>query len=254
MANTMVDMIDKENNVQGLLPFFLRECGIVLQYTMPSKPSMNGVAERQNQTLKDIGYKFYYPTSRSFFEMGNVRILEEVEFEKEENIKNVVFEEKFVNDIGQVFVSITIQEITLVIEDNVQTIVPDIVRGQDYDEDLIELHEGVKPIGCKWIFKTKKDSKDNIERYKAHLVAKGFTQKKGIDYKETFSLVLRDRSQDILRLSQENYINKVLNIFGMKDSKPGDTPIAKGDKFSLKQCFNNDLDRNEMQTIPMPQQ
>ena len=53
--------------------------------------------------------------------------------------------------------------------------------------DLVELHEGVKPIGCKQIFKTKKDSKGNIERYKAHLVAKNFTQKEGIDLKETFS-------------------------------------------------------------------
>jgi len=32
----------------------------------------------------------------------------------------------------------------------------------------------------------------------------------------------------------------------MKDSKPGDTPIAKGDKFNLKQCPNNDLERIEM--------
>ena len=55
--------------------------------------------------------------------------------------------------------------------------------------NLVKLLEGVKPIGCKWIFKTKKDSKGNIERYNAHLVAKGFTQKEGIDYKETFSLV-----------------------------------------------------------------
>ncbi|RVW34949.1 Retrovirus-related Pol polyprotein from transposon TNT 1-94 [Vitis vinifera] len=55
--------------------------------------------------------------------------------------------------------------------------------------DLVELPEGVKSIGCKWIFKTKHDSKGNIVRYKAHLVVKGFTQKKGIDYKETFSPV-----------------------------------------------------------------
>ena len=40
--------------------------------------------------------------------------------------------------------------------------------------DLIELPNGAKAIGCKWVFKTKKDSLGNIERYKVGLVAKGF--------------------------------------------------------------------------------
>ena len=55
--------------------------------------------------------------------------------------------------------------------------------------DLVPLPEGVKPIVCKWIFKTKRDSKGGVERYEARLVAKGYTQKEGIDYKETFSPV-----------------------------------------------------------------
>ena len=55
--------------------------------------------------------------------------------------------------------------------------------------DLIEFPKDAKPISCKWIFKTKRDSKGNIERYKACLVAKDFTQKEDIDYKEAFSPV-----------------------------------------------------------------
>ena len=37
--------------------------------------------------------------------------------------------------------------------------------------DLVLLPEGMKRIGCKWIFKTKRDSQGNIERYKPRLVA-----------------------------------------------------------------------------------
>ncbi|RDY11286.1 hypothetical protein CR513_04073, partial [Mucuna pruriens] len=63
---------------------------------------------------------------KSLFEIGNARFLEEVEFEKEENIRNVIFEQEFANNISQ--------ETTPIIEDNVQTIIIDIVLEQDYDE------------------------------------------------------------------------------------------------------------------------
>ncbi|RDX87623.1 hypothetical protein CR513_30880, partial [Mucuna pruriens] len=45
------------------------------------------------------------------------------------------------------------------------------------------------------------------------------------------------------KLDSEGYHEK----FVMKDSKPRDTLIIKGDKFILKQCPNDDLERNEMQ-------
>ena len=52
--------------------------------------------------------------------------------------------------------------------------------------DLVELPEGSKRVGCKWVFKTKRDSNGNIKRFKARLVAKSYTQKDGIDYKEIY--------------------------------------------------------------------
>ena len=55
--------------------------------------------------------------------------------------------------------------------------------------DLETIPKGAKTIGCKWVNKTNHDSKENVERFKSWLVAKGFTQREGIDYNETFSLV-----------------------------------------------------------------
>ena len=60
--------------------------------------------------------------------MGNKRFLEKVEFRKEENIRNVAFKEEPVIDNAQVLIPITVQETTLIIENNVPIIVDDIVQ------------------------------------------------------------------------------------------------------------------------------
>jgi hypothetical protein len=59
------------------------------------------------------------------------------------------------------------------------------------------------PVGgnimdSKWVFKIKRNDKNEIERYKARLCARGFTQKHGIDYNETFAPVLKYKSLRIL--------------------------------------------------------
>ena len=60
----------------------------------------------------------------------------------------------------------------------------------------------------------------------------------------------RDRDQGTLVLSQESYINKILERFQMKDCLPSVSPIVKNDKFNLNQCPKNDLERERMKDIP----
>lgn len=57
--------------------------------------------------------------------------------------------------------------------------------------DLMPLPPGKKVIGCRWVYKVKHRADGCIERYKARLVVKGYTQHYVIDYTETFSPVIK---------------------------------------------------------------
>ncbi|KAG8474994.1 hypothetical protein CXB51_031726 [Gossypium anomalum] len=153
--------------------------------------------------------------------------------------------------------------------------------------ELVPLPEGAKPIDYKWIFKTKRDANGNVERYNARLVAKGYTQKEGIDFTETFSPVsLKDSFMiimilvalfdlELLKMDVKTaYLNGDIEEtiymvqpknFESEDSKnmefryikidlescrPSDTTVAKGDKFSLTQCSKSNLEIQKMQNIP----
>ena len=63
---------------------------------------------------------------------------------------------------------------------------------------LVDPPDGVKLIGCKWIYKRKRGVDGKVETFKAWLVAKGYTQKEGFDYEETFSPVAMIKSIRIL--------------------------------------------------------
>ena len=63
---------------------------------------------------------------------------------------------------------------------------------------MVDIPEGIKPIGCKWIFKRKRGADGKVETYKARLVAKGYRQHYGIDYDETFSPVAMLKSIRIM--------------------------------------------------------
>lgn len=64
-----------------------------------------------------------------------------------------------------------------------------VIRNQTFD--LVPLEPTQNIVGCKWVFKNKLLSSGDLDRYKARLVAKGFNQRYGVDYSETFSLVIK---------------------------------------------------------------
>ena len=56
---------------------------------------------------------------------------------------------------------------------------------------LIDLPKHKTTIGCKWVYKIKHKFNGSIERYKARIVAKGYTQVEGQDYLDAFSPVAK---------------------------------------------------------------
>lgn len=64
--------------------------------------------------------------------------------------------------------------------------------------ELCDLPPDRKAITSRWVYKIKLDSQNRINRFKARLVARGFTQRAGLDYTETFSPVVRLETVRIL--------------------------------------------------------
>ncbi|KAK4258396.1 hypothetical protein QN277_007851 [Acacia crassicarpa] len=71
--------------------------------------------------------------------------------------------------------------------------------------ELTTMPKEQKPIGVKWVYKTKTNKEGKVEKYKARLVAKGYKQKYGIDYEEVFAPVARiDTIRLLTAISAQN--------------------------------------------------
>ena len=64
--------------------------------------------------------------------------------------------------------------------------------------EVVDFPQGKKIVGCKWILSVEFKPDGEIKRYKAKLVAQGYTQTYGIDYEETFTLVAKMISIKVL--------------------------------------------------------
>ena len=60
--------------------------------------------------------------------------------------------------------------------------------------DLVPPPEGKNIVGSHWVLKVKRDENGSVNRFKARLVAQGYSQVKGVDYDEVFSPVARNTS------------------------------------------------------------
>ena len=56
------------------------------------------------------------------------------------------------------------------------------------------LPENTPVITCRWVFRIKLDSQNNVDKFKARLVARGFQQEEGVNFEETFAVTARFKS------------------------------------------------------------
>ena len=57
--------------------------------------------------------------------------------------------------------------------------------------ELPSIPNGSNSVGCKWVFRAKRDACGDVVRYKVRLVAEGFAQVQGVDFHETFAPVAK---------------------------------------------------------------
>lgn len=103
---------------------------------------------------------------------------------------------------------------------------PDWLKWKDAVEDemaslrknntwvLTKLPKNRTPVTCKWVFRVKRDVDGKPDRYKARLVARGFSQRRGFDYGETYSPVDKlDTLRTVLAIAnQENMIVHQMDV------------------------------------------
>ncbi|PKI65433.1 hypothetical protein CRG98_014172 [Punica granatum] len=139
--------------------------------------------------------------------------------------------------------------------------------SENHTYDLVKLPQGKRALKNKWVYRL--NTENSRPRYKARLVVKGFNQKKGIDFEEIFSPVVKmssirvvlalailgmhiscDRSSGKIWLSQEKYIEKILDRFNMGNAKPVSSPLASHFKLSSKQYPTSEKEKEEMKKVP----
>ncbi|KAL0373445.1 UNVERIFIED_CONTAM: Retrovirus-related Pol polyprotein from transposon RE1 [Sesamum radiatum] len=83
---------------------------------------------------------------------------------------------------------------------------------------LVNPPKGIRPVGCKWVYKRKLGADREVTAFKARLVAKGYTQQPGVDFEETYWPVAMAKFIRISLTIAALYDYEIWSIYGLKQA------------------------------------
>ncbi|GKC09975.1 retrovirus-related pol polyprotein from transposon TNT 1-94 [Tanacetum coccineum] len=193
--------------------------GIKRQFTTPYTPQQNRVAEWMNRTLLERarsmlataslgksfwaeavntalkGYRLWDPTAHKVIISRDVVFMEDKIQENEEG-----WQSDYVIGSNIAYCLLTEEGETSTLQEALNNLDASFWKEAMQEEiaalhknktwELVPLLGGRKPIGNKWVYKIKRNGDDQVERYRARLVVKGYAQKERIDFNELFTTVV----------------------------------------------------------------
>ncbi|GKV50056.1 hypothetical protein SLEP1_g56772 [Rubroshorea leprosula] len=189
---------------------FLKSHGIKHQHTVPYNPQQNGVYESKNRSIMNMGRcimfeknlprKFWaeavntsvYLLNRVQTKALNRKTPYEVWFGIKPTIRHLKGYRVFNVKTGKIEVNkdVKFNEAATWNCENSKLISSETILEEETDEDYA-VRDNKKVIGVKWVYKVKLNPDGSINKHKARLVVKGYSQLPRIDFCETFAPVAR---------------------------------------------------------------
>ncbi|CAB4021125.1 retrotransposon, Ty1-copia subclass [Paramuricea clavata] len=154
---------------------FLKEKGIHHETTVPHSPQQNGIAERMNRTLQEAALSMILHPRHYHDEYAGITTAKHTALFVTEVEEPKTLKKALESDHAENWKTAADSEYQSLMETDTW--------------ELVELPPGRKAITCRWV-KVKHDENGKIDLFKGRLVAKGFLQKYGIEFVETFSPVV----------------------------------------------------------------
>nr|GEU72512.1 Pol polyprotein [Tanacetum cinerariifolium] len=213
--------------------------GIRHEFTASYSPQQNGIAERKNRTLKEMGTAMLISSDDEVVQDKRQRDENDLQVERQYQVEELIGprrgkKARTEKSFGLDFVSFMVENEPTSYQEAVtsseghqwkEAIKSEINSIlQNHTWELMDLPPGCKPLGYKWIFKKKMKVDGTIDKYKARHVEIKFDMKDMGLVDVIFGIKII-RTQNGLALSQVHYMDKVLNTHNVGDSGLARTPI-----------------------------